>query len=397
MRRFIFLFTLTLLSFGYSYSQKKFPVGVNFQFSTITRKGYFGDNWCQTWAADDNIYTMLDDGNGWWGSEEKLKGLPDWQGSMLLQISGNENFGADNVKKMPGWPVNIVNSPLYAYGTLAVDSTIYIWLWKSETDTWYRRPVANRLLYTMDFGKTIYRWNGELETHATFSNLDSGSFFFYKEDPAWKLDRDAYAFNWIAFCQNGKANSAAKDNYIYMYSPEQKNIRELSVIRVHKNYMLDKSKYEYFKGWNGGKPEWTSKMKERGVNLLYPECYEGDWMWASWFPSVVYNPGLDLYIMVSYGVTDPGKNYWDGWCSKCQYPASVGFWYAENPWGPWIQFHYVDKFYADREENRAYGFKLSPKWISEDGKKMVLIWSDAGDNHSTNYKWNQMEIEIITE
>lgn len=120
-------------------------------------------------------------------------------------------------------------------------------------------------------------------------------------------------------------------------------------------------------------------------------------MWASWLPSVVYNPGLNLYIMVSYGITDPGKNYWDGWCWNCKYPASIGFWYSETPYGPWTQFSYTERFYADREENRTYGFKLSPKWISKDGKKMTLIWSDAGDDHSTNYKWNQMDIEITVE
>jgi hypothetical protein len=33
--------------------------------------------------------------------------------------------------------------------------------------------------------------------------------------------------------------------------------------------------------------------------------------------------------------------------------------------------------------------------MSDDGRTMTLIWSDAGDDHSTNYKWNQMEIEIV--
>jgi len=376
---------------------QQYPTGVNFKKNTIIRKGNYGDNWCQTWAADGNIYTMLDDGNGWWGSKEKLLGLPDWEGSMLLQISGNEDFNFEDVKKMPGWPINLVNSPLYAYGTLAIDSIIYIWLWKSETDTWYKRPVGNRLLFTKDFGKTVYRWDGKLETHKTFQEIDSSSFFFYKEDPHWHIDRDAYAFNWIAFCQNGKANSASKDDYVYMYSPEQDEPRNLAVIRVHKSSILDKSKYEYFKSWNGKQAEWTNDMKQRGTNLRFPDPPEKhEWMWASWFPDVVYNQGLDMYLMVSYGVTDLGKKFWDGWCVNCKYPASVGFWYSENPWGPWTQFHYEQDFYIDREANRTYGFKLSPKWIRKDGKEMILIWSEAGDDYSTNYKWNQMEIEIVT-
>ena len=41
------------------------PVGVTFLWETLTRKGKRGDNWCMTWAADDNIYTTMDDGIGW--------------------------------------------------------------------------------------------------------------------------------------------------------------------------------------------------------------------------------------------------------------------------------------------------------------------------------------------
>ena len=376
--------------------EKHHPIGVKFKEETIVRKGFFGDNWCQTWASDGNIYTMLDDGNGWWGDKEKSKDLRTWEGSMLIQIKGDENFGEEDVTKKEGWPENKVTSPLYAYGIISVDGVIYVWLWKSEKDTWYWRPVANRLLYSPDFGETFYRWNGQKETEETFNQVDSTSFFFYKEDPRWHIDRDAYAFNWIAFCQNGKDNSQAKDNYIYMYSPEQYNPRNLSMIRVHKDKIRNKEEYEYFKGWNNDKAEWTKNMSERGVNLKYPEKTDAKWMWASWFPSVVYNPGLDLYIMTSYGIYDPKRKYWDGWCWNCQYPASLGFWYSETPYGPWKQFYYNEYFYADREENRTYGFKLSPKWISEDGKKMILIWSDAGDDHTTNYKWNEMEIEIVT-
>jgi len=102
---------------------------------------------------------------------------------MCIQIQGGADFTADNVHRMPGYPENMVQSPLYAYGTVSIDSIIYVWLWKSESDTWYQRPIANRLLYSPDFGQTFYRWNGQQETAETFGELDSMSFFFYKEDP----------------------------------------------------------------------------------------------------------------------------------------------------------------------------------------------------------------------
>jgi hypothetical protein len=81
--------------------------------------------------------------------------------------------------------------------------------------------------------------------------------------------------------------------------------------------------------------------------------------------------------------------------------GSLGFWYSENPYGPWKQFYYTDYWIVDNEKNRTYQPKLSPKWISEDDTEMTLIWSDAmaneeGKSHADNYIWNQMKIRIET-
>ena len=89
-QKYLILIFFVMYSFSVCYQTK--PVGVRFDTSTLLRKGNFGDNWCQTWAIDDNVYTILDDGNGWWGSSEKLNSLADWEGSMFLQISGDQNF-----------------------------------------------------------------------------------------------------------------------------------------------------------------------------------------------------------------------------------------------------------------------------------------------------------------
>lgn len=378
-----------LISGAERIAAKSLPGGVEFHFDTIERKGVYGDNWCQTWSSDDNIYTFMDDGSGWKSVRHEIFR----EGSLCLQIQGGPDFTDDQVSEMSGWPKSDVRSPLYAYGTISVEGVLYVWVWKSDDFRGYSRPVANRLLYSPDLGRTFFRWNGEIETTDTFGEFRPESFFFYKEDPRMRSGKETYAFNWIAFCQSGRDNALAKDDFVYMYAPEQHDPRDLAVIRVRKEHIRDRSEYAYFKGWNGETPEWTAKMSERGVNLRYPENRsDGEWMWASWFPDVVYNPGLDLYIMTSYGVTDPGKSFWGPWCWQCSYPASLGFWYAEHPWGPWTRFYYTEYFYADDPENRTYGFKLSPKWISEDGRTMYLIWSDARDNHETNYNWNQMKI-----
>jgi len=54
---------------------------------------------------------------------------------------------------------------------------------------------------------------------------------------------------------------------------------------------------------------------------------------------------------------------------------------------------------GDDLNKRTYQPKLSPKWISDDGIEMTLIWSDAmkneeGKSHTVNYLWNQMKISL---
>jgi hypothetical protein len=383
------------------------PMGIKIHWETLQRKGCRGDNWCMTWAADDNIYTMMDDGGGFHAYK------PEW-GTRLWRIPGNEDFTAEQAVPVSGWPFTDGRSPFYGYGTYSVRGRIYTWLWKSETDRGYSRPVANRLLYTDDFGKTFFRWDGTKVTAANFSDTDKESFFFYQEDPRPKAGREAYAFNWIAFCQNGKDNSAAKDDYVYMYCVEQHDVTRLSMIRVPQDKVTDRSAYEYLQEVLGEQAVWTSDMARRGATITYPAMnYNGDdWLWCSWHPSVVYNPGLDCYIMVSYGISDGSKDFFSGWCSHCRHSATVGMWHARNPWGPWTQFYYQTEWKSPDDPpaewgfsgaaSRTYQFKFNPKWIYDNGRTMYLIWSDAGGRwdsphygHSDYwYRWNQVKITL---
>jgi hypothetical protein len=128
--------------------------------------------------------------------------------------------------------------------------------------------------------------------------------------------------------------------------------------------------------------------------------------WYSWLPSVVWNEGLQLYIMVNggtyagYNMTDSDEDYYDRWMHTKT--GSLGFWYSENPYGPWHNFFYTDYWTVDSPDNLTYQPKLSPKWISDSGEEMVLIWSDAiknkeGLSHNLHYKWNHMVINIKLE
>jgi len=100
------IFLVSFFLAGGGLLARDYPTGVEFHQDSVSRKGVRGDNWCQTWASDGNIYTMMDDGNGWWRGPQS--------GSLCLQIWGNEDFGPSDVKRMPGWPRNAFNSSFYA-------------------------------------------------------------------------------------------------------------------------------------------------------------------------------------------------------------------------------------------------------------------------------------------
>ncbi|MCK5369770.1 MAG: hypothetical protein KAQ62_14515, partial [Cyclobacteriaceae bacterium] len=74
--------------------------------------------------------------------------------------------------------------------------------------------------------------------------------------------------------------------------------------------------------------------------------------------------------------------------------GSLMFLYSENPWGPWNQFYWKENWQVGEDINRLYLPQLAPKWISEDGKTMQLVFSDAANGHSTYYKWNMQKIHL---
>ena len=390
-----------------------FPTGVDFDWSTLRRVGVRGDNWCMTHAEDGHLYTMMDDGHGFEPTDD-----PQWN-SRLFRITGGPDFDPADTAPCPGWPFHPAAGKgrgFYGYGTVAVGRRIYTWVWLSERPG-YNRPIANRLVYTDDFGETFYRWDGVRLDEATFADTDPSTFVFHREQPEPKAGRDAYAFIWIACVQRGQANAADDDGFVYLYAVEQRDVCRPSLIRVPADRLCNRDCYEYLAAVDAaGNAAWTADPAERGPAIVYPEAdqHGNPWIWCSWHPSVVYNPGLGRYVMASYGISDPGADYWSGWCKPTSpYAATFGLWHAPNPWGPWTSFYLQPDWKTpddvppglgfDGRASRTYQFKLNPKWTSADGRTMWLHWSDAGGEWDTRhghhehwYRWNQVKLEIET-
>ena len=392
--------------------------GVSFDKKTLRRvgEGPLGDNWCTTWANDDSQITSMDDGS-WLDPHGSYH-------NRLYKITGSSDFNHNSdVTYIDNYPIfrdggktaEDYERGWYGYGILAIDKIIYSAISLTPKTT-FDPFIGVKLLKSPDNGETWYRVNKQGETRklppgtGDLARYDSApkEMLFYKEFGGKEHGRISYPFVWLSFVQNGKAGKASKDGYIYIYSPEGSDASKLLLARVAKDKFEKRSNWEYFKSWNGSKPVWSKDINQRGVVHKFPvKNKNNDYFgWYSWLPSVVWNEGLGVYIMVNGGtyagirMTQSESSYYDSWAHTKS--GSLGFWYAKKPYGPWKKFYYVEHFTVDHEDNRIYQPKLSPKWISKDGKKMTMIWSDAGkndkgDHYSDNYTWNQMEIEIKNE
>jgi hypothetical protein len=380
------------------------PTGIAFLSETMRRIGGSGDNWCITWAADDSQIVSMDDGN--W-----LKGPKSFSNHLYRLVGPHTEFERQDV---PNYPEFIFGARgWFGYGIVSVDGVLYSFVSKCPKNGWSGLFRGVKLLRSPDNGATWYRVNGEGKERRLAPQdevrytADREEMFFFEESPAYDHGGEAYPFSFCAFAQHGRDNSAAKDDFVYVYAPEGARAHELLLARVPKKSLGNRKTWEFFVGMKKGEPRWRSTFSEREPIHFFPaNNSKGDvFGWYSWLPSVVWNEGLGLYIMVNggtyagKGLTGRAQDYYSSWMHTKS--GSLGFWYSEKPWGPWIRFFYTEEWVLDDAGNRTYQPKLSPKWISEDGSRMVLIWSDAmknerGQSHTVNYKWNQMEIAIET-
>ncbi|NND08355.1 MAG: DUF4185 domain-containing protein [Saprospiraceae bacterium] len=394
---------LLILDLTMGQNLTKHPQGVEFRKETLKRLGGRGDNWCITWTKDGSQIISMDDGD-WLIEKTRFH-------NRLYRLEGtSKDFKPTPITQYPefvraghGW---------FGYGIYAIGDELYSAVSKTPKLDWSGPFRGIKLLKSDDNGQSWFRVSRkgdfrliEPQDSMAREEVDSKEMFFLEEFGKEHDGQLAYPFASIAFVQNGKANSAAKDPYIYMYSPEGAQSNELLLARVRSGKLEQRKDWEFFAGWLDGKPSWTSDLKKRAPVHVFPAKNQfGEYFgWYSWLPSVVWNAGLQCYIMVnggSYGghhMTNSAEDYYDGWMHTKT--GSLGFWWSEKPYGPWKEFYYTDYWTVDAETNLTYQPKLSPKWISGDGEKMVLIWSDAmrnekGKSHSINYRWNQMDIEI---
>ncbi len=389
------------------------PVAVEFT-PEVTRLGRSGDNWCMTWAADSDLYTSMCDGSGWPDDNGEKRGF---QNNRIYRIAGGPDAATLRATPLEDAPVydgetqprrynekkqrddtwwvdpdtgaEVTSWNWYAYGIASVDGALYQfishcadrrgWGWFDGCQLIWRPKGATRWL----------RWNGTdaNDEDRWFAGQGGNQLLFHNEPD--------YAFSFITIAQFGQDYRDNKDGYVYLYSPNgRENAHRLNLARVKKKDILDRTKWEYFVQRTGdGNAEWAvDDLARRGDVHTFPE----GWGWYSWSPSVVWNDPLGLFIMACAGTQRPGTGPVMDVFMHYETGGLMLLW-AEHPWGPWRTFHWDEVWDGDNPANRLYMPQLSPKWITDDGTTMYLIYSDARDRHSTNYRWNMQQLHLVLE
>lgn len=290
---------------------------------TIIRKACDSDNWPLTWADDDNQYTAYGDGWGFEPRVEKKLSLG------LAKIVGSpDDFQGINIRSIAGEQVGQGRFGKKASSMLMVNGVLYMWIRNANED-----GEESQLAWSSDYGST-WKFSG------------------------WKFTT---GFGYPTFLNFGKNYQGAKDNFVYIYSHNEKDAYkpadQMVLARVAKNKISDRKAYEFFKILdNHGKPVWSKDIAERGAVFTHSAmCYRS---------GISYNSGLKRYLWCQ---VHPESKHPLG----SRFQGGFGIYEAPEPWGPWHTVYYTKNWDVGPGETSS----LPTKWMSTDGKTCFLVFS----------------------
>ena len=290
---------------------------------TIVRRAKGGDNWPITWAGDGYLYTAYGDGNGFeprvpeklsLGFAKVLGSPGKFMGANIRSPSGEDRGDGARGKK--------------ASGMLMVDGVLYMWV----------RNVGNSQLgWSTDRAKT---W--------TWAN--------------WKFTT---SFGCPTFLNFGRDYAGARDDFVYIYSPDSDSAYEpadqMVLARVPKARIQDRGAYKFFDRLDRqGNPSWVEDLGQRGPVFSHAgNCYR---------TGISYNAGLKRYLWCQ---TLPGSLDSRG----PRFQGGFGIYDAPEPWGPWTTVFFAETWDVGPGETSCF----PTKWMSGDGAAVHLLFS--GDDH----------------
>ncbi len=286
---------------------------------TIIRRAKGGDNWPMTWADDGAQYTAYGDGNGFEpfvkaklsiGFSKVTGGPADFQGVNFPAQNGDFRGDGKSGRK--------------ASGILMVDGVLYLLA---------RNLDNSQLAWSRDHG-------------ATWTWAD------------WKF---TMSFGCSTFLNFGQNYAGARDNYVYIYSPDAATAYDpadrMVMARVPKTKLTDRAAYEFFVALDAkGGPTWSKDIAQRGAVFTHAgNSHRG---------GITYDAGLKRYLwcqILPYSPNPQGPRFQGGF----------GIYDAPEPWGPWTTVFYTPMWDVGPGESSSF----PTKWMSADGKTVHLVFS----------------------
>ncbi|MDP6442802.1 MAG: serine hydrolase [Pirellulaceae bacterium] len=280
----------------------------------ITRGAKGSDNWPITWAADDLLYTAYGDGRGFRPFVEKklsmglctIAGGPDkWRGDNLRAPTAEQTGGGASGPKVSGM--------------LAVNDVLYMLV---------RNTKNSQLAWSTDRGRT-WTWS------------------------RWKFTK---SFGYPTFLNFGKNYAGARDNFVYIYSPDSdsayRRADRMVLARVPRDRIRDQRAYEFFVRLESDGPRWARDIDQRGAVFTHQDsCYRS---------SVSYNAALRRYLWCQTGAG-----------GDTRFRGGLAIYDAPEPWGPWTTVYHTSRWDVGPGETSC----LPTKWMSDDGRTVHLVFS----------------------
>ncbi|MFV2055432.1 MAG: hypothetical protein ACC707_03150 [Thiohalomonadales bacterium] len=292
--------------------------------NTIIRKASGSDTFPITWADDDLLYTAFGDGFGFAPQTTQKLSLG------LASVGGQPATGlsATNIRTNTGEQLGQGSAGKKASSMLMVNGVLYMWARNADNN-----GNKSQLAWSTDHAKT---W--------TWSN--------------WLFNE----FGYCVFLNFGKNYAGARDQYVYVYTPNVANAYtaadNMILMRVPKDQITTRSAYQFYTGVDGNnQPLWSSNITDRA--------------------SVFSNPGNAVRSGITYNAVKKRYIWWQMlWTNNdVRFSGGFGVYDAPEPWGPWTTVYYTDLWDVGPGETASF----PTKWMSPDGNTAYLVFS--GDDY----------------
>jgi CubicO group peptidase (beta-lactamase class C family) len=292
--------------------------------ATIQRQAYDCDCWPLTWGDDDALYTAYGDG---YGFEPKV---PEKLSLGFARVTGSPpDFSGVNIRSSTGEAKGNGPHGKKASGILMVNGVLYLWARNAENA---------QLAWSADHGQT-WTWSD------------------------WKFTT---SFGCPTFLNFGKNYAGARDDYVYIYSPDSESAYvpadRMVLARVPKDQIRSRAAYAFFQRLDAsGQPIWTGDFAQRGAVFTHTGCCLRS--------QITYDPAIKRYLwwqQIPKGSRQQADTRSQG---------GFGIYDAPEPWGPWTTAYFTEVWDVGPGETASF----PTKWMSADGRKLTLVFS--GDDY----------------